>query len=91
MEQFLATAAGGHEDAIARQKLIVGGSVANLDNIAIANGYDDAARLGTGRPAQDDLRCEARSVNPPAARMPSSTVSRPLSVNDPGALTSPRT
>ena len=45
---------------------------------------------GVGRVRMISLR-EARSVRPPAARMPSRTVSRPLSAKAPGAFTSPST
>jgi len=50
-----------------------------------------AARWLAGEPVLNEELSEARWVSPPAAMMPSRTVSRPLSGKAPGALTSPST
>src|SRR5947207_574636 len=52
---LLAQGAGRHENAVPGGELIVGRSIAQLDDLAVTDGQDDAATVGVSRSAEDDL------------------------------------
>src|SRR4051812_40220093 len=55
----------GDENAVAGAKLVVGGGVAGLNDLVVADGHDDAAAVFRRRPAEDDVCVGSPRVQPP--------------------------